>query len=291
MPTTATVPMSDFVLTKDVLNQIAKLTPPKRRKALRAIGQIEWQRCADDVLYWLDSSRHLVPYVYTKDPKPLYQCLLCNDGNTHFFNRRYSHLAVRHNLEPKKEEEARGYFHELSPIRPWTLMPYMPPIAQWWLREPVMFVEKSRDMMATWLAVALFTWDTIFHRARQNIFQSDDSTKTRELVERSMFIWKNQPEWLKAVHPAAFSIGPAKAGIFTVPTLESEILGFPQGADQIRQYHPSGIFVDEAAFQPDAGAAFAAVKPAIQAGGRYTAVSSANPSFFYLACRDSLDMA
>jgi hypothetical protein len=141
-------------------------------------------------------------------------------------------------------------------------------------------------MMATWLIVALYTWDTLFHRNRENIFQSDDSTKTLDLVERSYFIWDNQPSFLKQIQPATITSGQTRSGILRVPGLVSTILGFPQGPDQIRQYHPSGVFVDEAAFQVEAEAAFMAVKPAIQAGGRYTAVSSANPGFFYASCRD-----
>jgi hypothetical protein len=179
-----------------------------------------------------------------------------------------------------------GYFNALPTVRPFTIFPYTEPLTQAWLRQKIMFVEKSRDMVTTWWTVAMYTWDTLFHRNRENIFQSDDSTKTLDLVERAYFIWDNQPSFLKAIHPAAVSAGQTRSGILRVPSLVSTILGFPQGADQIRQYHPSGVFVDEAAFQVEAEAAFAAVKPAIGAGGRYTAVSSANPGWFMQACRD-----
>jgi hypothetical protein len=73
--------------------------------------------------------------------------------------------------------------------------------------------------------------------------------------------------------------------------LNSEILGFAQGGDQIRQYHPTGLFADEAAFQTAAEDSFGAAKPALQNGGRYTAVSSANPSYFMLLCKDRSDEA
>lgn len=142
-------------------------------------------------------------------------------------------------------------------------------------------------MMVTWLIVTLYTWDTLFHKNRENIFQSDDSTKTQDLVRRAYFIWDNQPSFLRNVHPATFSAGQTRSGILEVPSLRSTILGFPQGPDQVRQYHPSGIFQDEAAFQIEAEAAFMALKPAIQGGGRFTAVSSANPSWFMHACRDT----
>ena len=45
--------------------------------------------------------------------------------------------------------------------------------------------------MATWLVVALYTWDTIFHPGRQNFFQSETAPKTLELVRRAWHIYKS----------------------------------------------------------------------------------------------------
>lgn len=275
-------------LTPDTLKALTRLSPKDRVRAYDELGKQEWARCADDIMYWLDSARHVIPYVHTRDPKPLFTCRLCADGAQLFFDQRHSHLTRRHSMEVEDEREVADRFEELPRERPFTVFPYIPPIVKYWQREKIVFIEKSRDMMATWLVVALYTWDTIFHRNRENIFQSDDASKTMELVERAFFIWDHQPKFLKSVHPAVFTSGQTRSGILRVPSLGSTILGFPQGPDQIRQYHPSGIFVDEAAFQVEAEAAFMAVKPAIQAGGRYTAVSSANPGFFMACCRDMM---
>jgi hypothetical protein len=79
-----------------------------------------------------------------------------------------------------------------------------------------------------------------------------------------------------------------KGGILEVPELGSMIMGFPQDPDTVRQFHPRGLFQDEAAFMPKAGDAFAAAKPTIQNGGRYTAISSANASWFQMLTQDTL---
>lgn len=270
-------------LNQDTISYLARCSPKERDKIYAEIGKVEWQHCADDMVYWLDHTRHLLPYVYTRDPMPLYECTRCNDGQGRAFDKRHPHLLNYHDIDTENEAE---YFRELPTDRIWTLFPYHEPIIRVWLRHKILFIEKSRDMMTTWLVVAMYTWDTIFHKNRENIFQSDDSTKTSDLVERAYFIWNNQPAFLKSLHPATYASGNSRSGILRVPSLTSTILGFPAGPDQIRQYHPSGVFVDEAAFQAEAEAAFMAVKPAIQAGGRYTAVSSANPGFFMTACRD-----
>jgi hypothetical protein len=285
--------MSNFVITNELLGKIGKLRPSIRKKALQLIGEQEWKRCAEDIFYWLDPKQHpiLGPYVYTKDPHPMYVCQLCK-GSTLAYRTsdRDKHLTVAHGIESKTDGETRGYFIELDACRPFPYtLPYVKPVIYWWLREPIMILEKSRDMTATWLTVAMYTWDTIFHRGRENIFQSEDATKTLDLVERANFIYRNQPKFLRDVAKADFSIGAGKSGRLSVPKLESVLLGFPQGPDQIRQYHPSGVFQDEAAFQVSAGDAFAAIKPAIQNGGRFTAVSSAYPSWFMHAARDTLD--
>jgi hypothetical protein len=214
---------------------------------------------------------------------PLYECKRCADGEGRPFDKLHVHLEAFHDIV---EENAMPYFTELPTDRVWTLFPYHKPIISTWLREKIVFIEKSRDIMTTWLTVAMYAWDTLFHKNRENIFQSDDSTKTADLVRRAFFIWENQPAFLKNVQPAIYNVGQTRSGILDVPGLKSNIFGFPAGADQVRQFHPSGVFQDEAAFQPKAQDSFMAVKPAIQAGGRFTAVSSANPGWFMQACRD-----
>ena len=284
----------DIELNADTIAYLATLPTSIRQKIYAEIGKQEWDRCAADPLYWIDPSRHTLPYVYTRDPKQLHTCKACADGITYTFDNRIRHLSLRHGWDADRTDsitsyDLDGYFEGLPTTRPFTIFPYIEPIVKTWMREKIVFIEKSRDMMVTWLIVTLYTWDTLFHRNRENIFQSDDSAKAYDLVERAYFIWDNQPAFLRDVHPAVFTSGQSRGGVFRVPSLKSTIYGFPAGPDQIRQYHPSGCFQDEAAFQPEAEAAFAAIKPAIQAGGRFTAVSSANSGWFHRCCKDVVE--
>lgn len=286
--------MVDIELTPETLAYLATLPPNTRTKIYGEIGRMEWDRCASDPMYWIDSSRHTLPYVYTRDPKQLYTCKECSDGNSLTFDARIKHLELRHKwpthlIDRLTSYDFDVYFDALPTTRPFTIFPYIEPIVKTWLREKIVFIEKSRDMMVTWLIVTLYTWDTLFHKNRENIFQSDDASKALDLVERGFFIWENQPAFLREVHPASISHGNSRSGILRVPSLKSIIYGFPQGPDQVRQFHPSGIFQDEAAFQIEAEQAFTACKPAIQAGGRFTAVSSANPGWFMKCCRDVVE--
>jgi hypothetical protein len=284
--------MNDIDLNADTIAYLATLPSATRKKLYEELGRREWDRCASDPLYWLDPSRHAIPYVHTRDPKQLYTCRLCEGPElaslTYTFDSRIRHLEISHDMR-HDDYDFDKYFDSLPTTRPFTVFPYIEPIVNTWLREKIIFIEKSRDMMVTWLIVTLYTWDTLFHRNRENVFQSDDSAKAYDLVERAHFIWENQPAFLRNVHPATISAGVSRSGVLKVPSLKSVIMGFPQGPDQIRQFHPSGVFQDEAAFQIEAEKAFTAVKPAIQAGGRFTAVSSANPGWFTKCVRDVVE--
>ena len=286
--------MTDIEINADLLFYLSTLPASTRKKITEEIGWQEWDRCASDPMYWMNPTCHHLPYVFTRDPKQLYTCKTCTDGNTYTFDSRIRHLSLRHGWESDRLDSLSSYtfdehFDGLPTIRPFTIFPYIEPIVKTWLREKIIFIEKSRDMMVTWLIVTLYTWDTLFHKNRENIFQSDDSSKALDLVERAGFIWQHQPAFLRDLHPAQLSHGITRGGILRVPSLGSVIYGFPAGPDQIRQFHPSGVFQDEAAFQVDAEAAFTAVKPAIQAGGRFTAVSSANPGWFLKSIKDIVE--
>lgn len=283
-------------ITSSLLSEVTRLPRPQREKVMTLLGEREWERCANDPVYWLDSSRHVptprfpagLPYVYTKDPHKIYTCNLCGmEANE---EKRTDHLEVMHHEEHPSLHRLRETFTLLPALRPFPMFEYVPPIIDAWHSSQYFACEKSRDMSATWLMIALHTWDAMFHQGRQEILQSEDAFKTLELVQRAYVIYDNTPNFLKkAIGPANYSKGTTKSGELYFVRQQSEILGLPQGADQIRQFHPSAIFADEAAFQAEAGATFAAIKPAIMMGGRYSAISSANRSWFERVCRDLTD--
>ena len=179
------------------------------------IGEQELEHISDDVLYWLDASQHVktkqfpegMPYVYTADPHVLYLCKICNPSIEVWGTKRGFHLGRAHGIEHPTMAELKSSFLELPTIRPFPLFEYMPPIIRAYEGTQFFALEKSRDMTATWLMVALSTWDVLFHKGRQHIFQSQDASKTLELVERAMVIYDNHPSFLKMV------IGTVWAGV------------------------------------------------------------------------------
>src|SRR5579864_6393578 len=70
-----------------------------------------------------------------------------------------------------------------SPYRPFPNKPYFRPVAEAFQREPVLFIEKSRDLMLSWLCVGLFTHAAMTNDGIEVLFQSQKESKAFELVE------------------------------------------------------------------------------------------------------------
>ncbi len=71
-----------------------------------------------------------------------------------------------------------------NPIKAFPKKEYIKIIVDKWLKEKVLFIPKTRQMMLSWLCVALYLWDTQFHRARFTAFQSKREDDADALVKR-----------------------------------------------------------------------------------------------------------
>jgi hypothetical protein len=155
-----------------------------------------------------------------------------------------------------------------------------------WQRHKRIAVPKSRRMFMSWVNIALYLWDTMFHQGRLNAFVSRKEEAADELVRRAKFIYEHIPQDKipKDMLPRMYY----KYNYLIFPELHSQIQGFPQGADQLRQFTFSGILGDEMAFWEDAQRMYASSMPTLEGGGRFTGISSAAPGFFMRLVFDQL---
>lgn len=143
-------------------------------------------------------------------------------------------------------------------------------------------VEKSRQVLVTWLCCAFLLWVAKYHPHRLLLVQSKREDDAAALVftkepffARISFMESHLPVHLRTLtFPKAGSYGH-----LYFPN-GSHIWAIPEGGDIIRSQTPSVVFSDEAAFQPEFGAAVTAALPAIKGGGCLIAVSSAEPGTF-----------
>ncbi len=154
-----------------------------------------------------------------------------------------------------------------------------------WQHEPMILVPKSRRMKMSWTNLALYTWDTAFHKGRHNAFVSKKEEDSDDLVSKAKFIMDNLdfpkeliPKYEKTFNSLEFA------------EINSKIEGYPSGAEQLRQYTFSGILADELAFWPEAQKMYSAAVPTLEGGGRFTGVSSPAPGFFKRLVFDELDL-
>jgi hypothetical protein len=170
----------------------------------------------------------------------------------------------------------------LSPYRPFPEKPYFRPLVEGFQAEPVLLVEKSRDMMLSWLFVGLFTHAAMTIEGIEILFQSQKEEKAFELVEYAKTLYERQKPEIQKAYPLARSLRQMADGELEFAH-GSKIVGIPGGGDQIRSYHPWGLLMDEAAFMPEAGKAY---DHAVPVCSKIVVVSSAGPGWFADFIRD-----
>lgn len=175
--------------------------------------------------------------------------------------------------------------------------PYFRDVIEHWHRMAAAglptLAEKSRQITLSWLFCDLHLWLAMTRPGTLIAFQSENQPKACELLTRAALIYDTLP--LELQRFGRLSDSPkAKArkieDRLEFPDLRSRILAIPSGANQVRMYTFTAIFLDEAQhWEPDAdfedsyGAALATVK----GGGRITAISSVGhpDRYHYRLCR------
>ncbi|HEY6252567.1 MAG TPA: hypothetical protein VI685_21640 [Candidatus Angelobacter sp.] len=169
-----------------------------------------------------------------------------------------------------------------SPYRPLPAKHYFRPLSDGFQQEPVLFIEKSRDMMLSWLSVGLFTHAAMTTPGREVLFQSQKLEKACELVGYAKILYEQSDEAIRKAYP--LSKGVQASGELAFAN-GSRIIAIPGGADQIRSYHPWGLLMDEAAFMPEAADSYNNAVPVCQ---KIVALSSAGPGWFADVCSSAI---
>lgn len=153
--------------------------------------------------------------------------------------------------------------------------PYVWDLIDTILDEQLVAVEKSRQLLVTWLACLICLWMAKFQQNRLIFVQSKKEEDAANLVyntewpnARISFMEDQLPLELRS------DIVPAYGKLFFRDS-GSRIWGIPEGGDQIRSYTASFIFSDESAFQPEFESAWKAANPSVKGGGKMLVVSSA----------------
>jgi len=158
---------------------------------------------------------------------------------------------------------------------PFNLIPekeYIRDICDIFMTEDLIVIEKTRQMMASWIACAIALWDTMFKEGRRTFLMSKKEKDANALIDRCKIIYERLPEQMKE----RYNRDPDKYLEMKWSKRSSIIQGIPQGPDQVRSYTSSLIILDEASFQDKAEKVFEASQPSLIGGGKFMALSTPN---------------
>jgi hypothetical protein len=160
-------------------------------------------------------------------------------------------------------------------------------LAAVWEQEPLLAVPKSRQMRVSHWAVHIHGWIGQFWPGQKVAVQSKNFEDADALLERLHQAWTAA----RRLHPnVPWPPYTRKVGRIICAN-GSTIMAIAQGAEKMRSYTFSAILSDEMGFQDKAEEAYTAALPTIEGGGKYTAISSANPGFFKALCFDAIRSA
>jgi len=248
-------------------------TPFERVKLFRAQSALEWEKIRRNPLYWLER------YAYTRDERRQHE-------NERPLLHGPNWIDDETGLFPVRElGECHCGSEDGRECGPCTEDDYLRLLAGAWHENDLIAVPKSRQLRVTHLFTNLHGWMAMCFPGQKIAIQSKKAEDADEILER--------------LH-VSFQIMRKKHSNISWPTHRrkqmriifpngSILMAVSQGPDKVRQYTFSAIFSDEMAFQADAESAFTAALPTIEGGGKYTAVSSANPSFFEDLVKDEID--
>lgn len=173
-----------------------------------------------------------------------------------------------------------------GPHRVFPKLPYLSWLFYKFLTERILFVPKSRELLASWSAAAYAVWLCQLFPSTRVLIQCQKLEKACELVRGThppgygRTLYERQDPWLRAQFPLAVRMGDLPADRLAWKN-GSVIQAIGRGADQVRLYHPTVAIFDEAAHLEEFEASFGAALPVAK---QLICVSSAGPGFFGDVC-------
>jgi hypothetical protein len=126
--------------------------------------------------------------------------------------------------------------------------------------EPILAVEKSSQMIVTTTILLHSAWDCAFHTGRRVMLSKHKEAEAEAILrDKVRFPWEQLPEWLRRVIPVTKS--PANRAVW--PRTSSQIWGLTENAARAEargNTYTRGL-IDEAEFQDELQATFAAMRP------------------------------
>jgi hypothetical protein len=163
--------------------------------------------------------------------------------------------------------------------------PFLDALHKVWLKEPFLFVEKSRTMMASWWAAAETLHYCMTHQPAKVIYWAQDEDRALTLLSYAWTLYEQQSPLFKDIFPLRRPKD--RQSYKRLELLRGGIcLALPgKDPDKIRSEHPTVVVMDECCFIENGGEAFdVAISSRVP---KVLAISSAAPSWFRRLTKDA----
>ena len=166
----------------------------------------------------------------------------------------------------------------LNPYKPFPKREYLEALHKVWLKEPFLFVEKSRTMLCSWWAAAETLHYVMTHQPSKGIFWAQDQDRAIALLDYARTLYSQQKAILKAIFPLDRPLDRQAFNRFDLKN-GGTLTALPgKDPDKVRSEHPTVLILDEAAFIENGAEAFdIAIASRVP---RVLVISSAAPSWF-----------
>ncbi len=156
---------------------------------------------------------------------------------------------------------------EPCPVPDWK---YIQRLADNLTRQDRILIVKSRQMMVTWIGCAYMLFRAFTGGPGIHLVVSKEERSAKELITRIAFLlaYRDCDENEEQVKLQSTQI--------SFPQRSSRIVSLPASPYAVRGISPKTVFWDEMAFTPNDEEIWAAIKPAVDAGGQFLGVSTPN---------------
>jgi hypothetical protein len=155
-----------------------------------------------------------------------------------------SRYAKEQRVSLKKALEVLG--ESVNPYKPFPRKEYLRWVLTVMEKEDILFLEKSRTMMISWLVSGYCAHWGFTRAATVTVFQSEDEDRAVHDIDYVKMLWKNSPDWLKCRWPLKKDLDKQSYNEFELAN-GSRFKAIPGDPDKIRSEHPTLIVLDEAA--------------------------------------------
>jgi hypothetical protein len=171
------------------------------------------------------------------------------------------------------------------PYKPYPVREYLKALHAVWVREPFLFVEKSRTMLASWWAAGETTHFGMTHQPSTTVYWAQDEDRAVALLNYSKTLYGQQDDIFKTIFPLKRPLDQQAEKEWSLKD-GGIFMALPgKDPDKIRSLHPTQLVIDEACFIENGGEAFdVAISSRVP---KVLVISSAAPSWFRRLTKDA----